>query len=285
MHRSYESSVRHLDPARWLELLSAIDAGQETIRGDAYRGLKANMLVEDSLRSMQERSLDQDIPLSHQLDGSSYNEELLRKSLIPLVYAVYEQELDPAMDPIDLVKKMNEVLVDIINNALRLNVSYFESVGEDWGVSPIALSTIGDALIQPSLIRIASKTQRSYLDSWGKAVCPVCGRHTSTVVKSEAEPWRFKCSFCRAEYKMNIFSCPHCGSEGYEEKEFLLVGESREFEVASCSKCNRYYKIINRSKLKETIPEGREDIYTYFLDDIAHQKGLKRLDEIVPDAD
>jgi transcription elongation factor Elf1 len=274
---SYEFFTQHPELAREINLVKAINSAQEPLWNDPTRGLTLNTRGEENLRSMQEQSLNRGKPISFQLDDSSFNLELLRKSLTPLVYVVHEQQLDQTMDSKGLVKKMDGQLGDIVVNSLRVNEGYFTSLGEEWGVSPLMLSIIGEALIQPSMIHLASVCQRSYLDGWGDVICPVCGRRPSTAVK--AEVWRFKCHLCRAEYRVDIFSCPHCKSRNHEEKEFLLVGESQEFEVATCSRCNHYYKVINRSKLKETIPEGFEDLYTFFLDEIASERGLKRLDE------
>jgi len=133
------------------------------------------------------------------------------------------------------------------------------------------------------MIALASHSERQYLDAWELTACPICGRLPSVAVKTESEAWRFRCSYCRAEYKMDVGKCPHCGSEGFDNKEFLLVGEDQEYEVATCPECSRYYKIINTAKLGHPIPEGLEDPYTEILDEIAREKGLIRLDEAVTD--
>lgn len=261
------------------DLLKAIKNGQESLWKDPCRGLSMEAFGGESLDSMQEKSLKQGEPISFQLDDSSYCLETLRKSLISLIYEVYEQEPESTMDSESLVHNIDLGLKVFVVNALRGDGGYFESLGEEWDVSSLVLSIVAEALIQPSMIHIASSCQRAFLDDWGDVPCPVCGRYPSTVVKYEEGAWRFKCHLCQAEYKMDIFLCPHCKSGSPEEKEFLLVGKSQEFEVASCSKCNRYYKVINKSKLKESIPEGLEDLYTYFLDEIAYEKGLIRLDD------
>jgi transcription elongation factor Elf1 len=82
---------------------------------------------------------------------------------------------------------------------------------------------------------------------------------------------------------MDLFSCPQCGAKGSDNKEFALVGVNQAYEVASCHDCDRYYKIINIAKLEQPIPEGLEDLYTNFLDDLAIEKGLKRIDDLTQD--
>ena len=214
------------------------------------------------------------------LDDSSYDLETIRNALITLVYEMNELDIDPKMDPLTLVRQLGGALPDLINNALNQNQGYFSILGDRLAVSPLVISLIGDALIQPSMIALASYSERQYLDAWELTACPICGRLPSVAVKLEMEAWRFKCSYCSAEYRMDIYKCPHCGSEGFDNKEFLLVGENQEFEVAACPECSRYYKIINTAKLGCSIPEGLEDQYTEILDELAHVKGLIRLDEV-----
>jgi FdhE protein len=190
-----------------------------------------------------------------------------------------ELEVDPNMDPLNLVKQLGEVLPDVINNTLKQNQGYFPTLGGRLAVSPFMLSLIGSALIQPSMIALASHSERQYLDAWELTLCPICGRLPSVALKTGSEAWRFNCAYCQAEYKMDINKCPHCGSEGFDNKEFLLVGENQELEVTSCQKCSRYFKIINKTKLKQPLPEGYEDLYTEVLDDLARERGLIRIDE------
>ena len=124
-----------------------------------------------------------------------------------------------------------------------------------------------------------SKNSRQYLDAWGMTACPICGRLPSVVLKVEMEAWRFKCSHCSVEYRMDINKCPHCAAVGFDNKEFILVGENQELEVANCLECNHYFKIINKTKLKQPLPEGCEDLYTEMLDDLARERGLIRIDD------
>lgn len=264
---------------RKMKILEAMRRGQEPLWGDPLRGLINDPANDEYLGSMQAESIKQNTPLSWIMDDSHYNTETLRRALVTLVYEVIELGMDAELDHMSLLKQLDGLMPELVNNFLKGNSEYITDLAERLGVPSIVLSFIAGSLLQPSLISLASNSRREYLDAWELTVCPVCGRLPSLVVKSEEEVWRFRCSYCRAEYKMDIFTCPKCGSVGSENKEFLLVGESKEFEVASCTECNRYYKIINKAKLEKPIPEGLADLRTELLDEIAHERGLKRLDE------
>jgi formate dehydrogenase maturation protein FdhE len=259
--------------------LESIRRGQEPLWNDPRRGLAIDPSDKDTLTSLQRESLNQNLPFSLLLDDSSFNHENLRQALITIVYEMNELEIEPDMDPYNLVKQLSGGLPDLIVNVLKQNQGYFSILGDRVAVSPLVLYLIGGALIQPSMFAFASCSDRQYLDAWEMTSCPICGRLPSVAVKTGSEAWRFRCAYCQAEYRMDINKCPHCGSEGFDNKEFLLVGENQELEVAYCQECSRYFKIINKTKLRQPFPEGYEDLYTEVLDDLARERGLLRIDD------
>lgn len=265
-----------------IKVRDSLRRGQEPLWNDLYGGLSPQFAKSDSISQIQEESLNQNEPISHLINSSHFNLPILRKALALSVYEVNKLELDSVYEPKNLVNQLDEVLKEIITSTLRVDASCFESLSDQTGISPLVISVIGGALIQPSMVYIASHSSQKYLDAWGLYPCPICGRRPSIVVKSEEEPWRFKCQYCQSEYMMDIFTCPYCNSKGADNKEFLVVGDSHALEIASCSVCQHYYKIINKHKLEKTIPNGMEEIYTEQLDKIAEGKGLTRLDELSP---
>jgi len=273
-------SARMLDK---ILLAEAIRRGQDPLWDVPLRGLSQSLAGEKSIREKQEEGFSQNLPVSYLLSESDYDIQSLKRALVTLFYEVHNLEIDSETDHIELVNNLGKVLPEMIVHVLRADQEYFESLARRLDASLVVLSMVSGALLQPSMIYIASLSNRDYLDAWDITICPICGRTPSVVIKSESEVWRYKCSYCWAEYRMDIFRCPHCGSEGTENKEFLLVGESKAFEIASCQKCGYYYKIINAYKLNKPIPKGLEDVYTEQLDEIAHQMSLTRIDEILPE--
>jgi transcription elongation factor Elf1 len=233
--------------------------------------------------SLQKASLKENTPISSLLDSSSYDMEIILDAFRTLVHELSEIGLFKGISPNAFIESLVEGIPVILDNVLRNEQINIQPNGLKESASPEILSMMGGALIQPSMVYIGSNSKKEYLDAWELTQCPVCGRMPSIVVKRESEAWRFKCSFCRAEYKMDLFSCPHCGAKGSDNKEFALIGGNQAYEVASCHECNRYYKIINVAKLEQQVPEGLEDLYTGFLDDLAVEKGLYRIDDLTKD--
>jgi transcription elongation factor Elf1 len=238
---------------------------------------------ETDLESLQRASLKENTPISSLLDSSSYDMEIILDAFNTLLHELSEMGLFKGVSLNAFIESLVGSIPVILDNVLRNEQINIQPNGLKESVSPETLSMMGGALIQPSMVYIGSNSKKEYLDAWGLTQCPVCGRMPSIVVKRESEAWRFKCSFCRTEYRMDLFSCPHCGAKGSDNKDFALIGGNQAYEVASCHECNRYYKIINVAKLEQQIPEGLEDLYTGFLDDLAIEKGLNRIDDLTKD--
>ena len=266
-----------------LVLDEAILHGQSPLWNDPRQGLTIHWNPDTDLESLPRASLKRNTPLSSFLDYSSYDMEIILDAFRTLVHELSEIGLFKGIKLNAFIENLIKSIPVILDNVLRNEQINFQLNGLKESVSSELLSMIGGALIQPSVVYIGSNSKKEYLDAWELTQCPVCGRMPSTVVKRESEAWRFKCSFCRVEYKMDLFSCPHCSAKGSDNKEFALIGDNQAYEVASCHDCNRYYKIINVAKLEQQIPEGLEDLYTGFLDDLAIEKGLNRIDDMVQD--
>jgi len=189
-------------------------------------------------------------------------------------------EGDP-FTPLDFEKRAVESIPEVIENLLKGNFNYFKKKGDDLDIDPTLFWNLIEALIQPSLIGLAFRVdQEKFLDVWGEVPCPVCGRIPFLVLKNEEEPWRFRCLYCGAEYAMDVFKCSNCGNNDPLKIGFLISKDREALEVGYCMECNCYVKIINEKRLKKPIPRGLEDLYTYFLDEIAMRQGLKRLDDV-----
>ena len=282
-NKSYKKDENSNPLHEKLVLYETILHGQSPLWNDPRQGLTIHWNPETDLESLQRASLKRNTPISSFLDYSSYDMEIILDAFRTLVHELSELGLFKGIRINAFIEDLIGSIPVVLDNVLSNEQIYIQLNDREESVSPELLSIIGGALIQPSMVYIGSKSIKEYLDAWELTRCPICGRIPSIVVKRESETWRFKCSFCRVEYKMDIFSCPHCSAKGSDNKEFALFGENQAYEVASCHDCNRYYKIINVAKLEQQIPEGLEDLYTDFLDDFAIELGLNRLDDLTQD--
>jgi len=82
-------------------------------------------------------------------------------------------EIDEGLDPSKLVSDLEGALPELVRNVLRVDPNYFEALSVKLGVSPVVLSMVGGALIQPSMIFLASNCEQRLLDAWNHVNCPV----------------------------------------------------------------------------------------------------------------
>lgn len=252
---------------------------QVRITNSLYGGLKVDYLNLNNLETLLRRAITENKPVSHLLDVSSYDLPVIEKSLIQLLQEMKKNSCLEDLNIDYITRTIQDRLTEIINYTLIEDHEAFETTFLNEGLSLELLFMIGGFLVQPSLRVLGVSSSKQLLDAWGQTQCPICGRIPSVVVKPEDVAWLFKCSYCGTQYKIDIFSCPHCEAQGSDNKIFHIIGENKEYEIAACSECNRYYKIINTSRLSERMPEGLEDIYTSFLDEMAADFGYLRIDE------
>lgn len=252
---------------------------QKPILEDPYAGIYADRLPVIFLDKLQNLSLNDGKPLSSYLKPTIYDFKILNRTFLAALEGIKRLDIKILKKHSSLIDDSFKLMPDFIEKRLKNDHNFFLSLEKKFNLPNSFLEMIADTLIQPSMKMFASKVKKEeFLDLWNKTICPICGRIPFIVVKDEEEVWKFQCAFCNAEYKMNIFKCPNCENEDFKRKEFFLIKGREEFEVIYCKDCNTYFKVINKHKLRENIPIGLEDLYTSFLDELAQQKGLKRLD-------
>jgi formate dehydrogenase maturation protein FdhE len=259
-----------------IKLLAIIKRGQQPLWEEKNHGILIN-LSPSQVQDYQKRGIENETSIAGFLDHTNYNIFSIRNA-----YASLLGELESFIEKnLDEMRNISaEALCYLINDGLNAGKGLLNNYTVGTTKTKGLASIISSALVQPSLIYLSSLCDQKYLDAWERTPCPICGNIPSVVVKNEAEVWRFKCTFCHTSYKMDIFSCPSCGVKDVSNFEFTIVGENHEYEIASCRNCSQYYKIINGTNLKQSIQEGMEGIYTEILDDLAHEKGLFRLDDL-----
>ena len=86
------------------------------------------------------------------------------------------------------------------------------------------------------------------------------------------------CTFCGAEYLVDLFFCTNCGNNDPRTIGFIAPEGLTGCEINYCEKCNRYTKVLYEDRLTREIPRGLEDLLTRGLDELARGEefGFKR---------
>jgi len=271
-HTSYEDQIK-----KYKIILEA----QKPLLEDSKAGTTKDWTTTNFLGKLQKRSLKEGLSLSCFLKSTIYDFQVLQKTFLAVLEGFENLNIENPEKISRLINNSSKLIPELVEKRLQCDSEFFLSLADKFNLSHTLLAVVADTLIQPSMKKIADNVKKEgFLDQWNKTECPICKRIPFIAIKDEEEVWRFLCTFCEAEYAMYIFKCPNCENEDFKRKEFFFVDGREPFEAAYCQECGCYFKIINKHKLKEKIPVGLEDLYTSFLDELAQEKGLKRLDTL-----
>ena len=252
---------------------------QKPLLEDPKSGTTIGSITGDFLDKLQNQSIKDGKPLFFFLEPSVFNFEIIQKTFLAIMDGIKRLDIDGKKDYSKFIESATKLIPELIEKRLKNDNKFFLSCADKFESSHAFLEMIVDSLIQPLMKKFANNVKKEgFLDAWNRTICPICGKIPFIVVKNEEEVWRFRCTFCEAEYAMNIFKCQNCENEDFARKEFFFIEKKEAFEVIYCQECSVYFKVINEHKLSESIPMGLEDLHTNFLDEIAQNKGLKRLD-------
>ncbi len=255
---------------------------QRPLLEDTKRGTTIDPIAKEFLDELQDRSLKEGKALSSFLKPSIFDLKALHKTFLAVIEEGERLNIEE-FKKLRFLENTSKLIPEFIERRLGNGYEFFLSLANKFGLPNKFLETIVDMLVQPLMKSLANNVKKEgFLDNWNKTICPICNRIPFIVVKNEEEVWRFHCTFCEAEYAMNIFKCPNCEDEDFRKKGYFFIERREAFEVTYCKVCNSYFKVINQYKLKENIPIGLEDLYTNFLDEVAQSKNLKRLDTLGP---
>ncbi|NWG10988.1 formate dehydrogenase accessory protein FdhE [Candidatus Bathyarchaeota archaeon] len=259
-----------------LEFQKKILQIQQEIDDTSTKGAKGNCGCRLEISRLQEDSLKTKQPITHFIDSSIFDSDMLVFASKKVVRAFEEWKPDGGLR--NLLNSVESGRIDlprIVDAILKEDVISIKNFAAELGTQPTLLFYVISILIQPCLEEIARKVNVSFSDRWWQPFCPVCGR-TPTVARIRNRKRYLVCTFCGAEYLSDYFVCVHCGNKDPYTLKYLVPKEQSEFQIDFCNKCKHYLKVIDETKLKESIPKGLEDLLTLNLDLIAKDAGLVR---------
>ena len=162
---------------------------------------------------------------------------------------------------------------DAIEAILEEDAAWFQHLSERFGVESSLLLFIFDTTLRPFFEEIARKVESVFIETWWEPFCPVCGR-TSNVARIRQRKRYMTCTYCGAEYLVDLFLCVNCGNKDPYTLGFITFEEHPEYELNYCEKCDHYIKIVYEERLRRRIPKGLEGLLTQELDILAEENKL-----------
>jgi len=268
---------QHEDLQDPLELFKKILQIQLEIDNTPTKGTTINWDDQMTTASLQRKSFEAKKPIIHFLDPSIFDLDILFRVIKKVVCVLIEQNINERglKELLSFMESGKTNLFKLIEATLRENIVSIRKASEKLDIQPALLLYIISVLIQPCLEEVARKIDSALLDQWWQTSCPVCGR-IPLIARLKQRKRYLVCTFCGTEYLSDRFLCVHCGNKDPYTLKHLIIKSQPAFQIDFCAKCRHYIKVIDESKLKETIPKRLEDILTLNIDFIAKNADLVR---------
>ena len=236
-------------------------------------------LSDEAIKNLQEKAVASKKPISSFLDASLFDEDTFLGITRDIVECLMHRR--PGGEALEgLLRALEQGEVDArdaIEAILKEDASWFQHLSDKLGVEPSLLLFIFETPIRPFFEDVARKVEGELIETWWEPFCPVCGR-TSIVARIRLRKRYMTCTYCGAEYLVDLFLCVNCGNKDPYSLGFITFEEHPEYELNYCEKCNHYVKAMYEDRLRRKIPKGLEDLLTQDLDILAqrHELDLSR---------
>lgn len=231
------------------------------------------------VKDLQEKAAASRRPISSFLDVSIFSEDTVLGVARSITECLMQRRsMGDELGGFNRSLESGEVDVrDAMEAILKEDAAWFNHLSARFGVESSLLLYIFDAPLRPFFEEVARKVDRTFTEKWWEPFCPVCGRNSS-VARIRQKKRYMICTYCGAEYLVDLFLCVNCGNKDPYSLGFITFEEHPEYELNYCEKCNHYIKDIYEERLSRRIPKGLEDLLTQELDIMAkaNELGLKR---------
>jgi formate dehydrogenase maturation protein FdhE len=275
--RGVEWAIERCPDLRYyLKLHKAVVEAQRELRRNPKKGTLLDWSDSAFVRRLQVQAETTGQPIITLLKLSMVDEDRMRDAAIRIIDALIRHGVGGS--PEALRRKLTSgafSISDLVDALIESSDERVLKIAGRLGVEDQLLIFLAHMLIQPLAEQIAHQVDPSFLERWGRPICPVCG--VKPVVEWTIQGKRFlSCMLCGVRFPVEPFLCIFCGNKDPYTLKSLVPDDHPAFRVDYCERCRHYTKVIIETRLKERIPAGLEDLLTYGLDLAAVNAGLVR---------
>ncbi len=238
------------------------------------------ILTDKNIQNLLEKALKLRRPMSSFLDANIFDPGIVLLVANKVVEKLIRRgfEMGHELEVLHGALKQGEVdAKGAVKAILEEDALWFKNLGDKFGVKPSLVLFIFDTPLRPFFEEIVRRVEKEIIENWWEPFCPVCGR-LSQVARMRNRKRYITCTYCGAQYLVDLFLCPNCGNNDPTTQGFVSFENFPEYELSYCEKCKHYIKVIKEDEMKSEIPQGLEDLLTRELDEFAkeHELGLIR---------
>ncbi|MEM2126979.1 MAG: formate dehydrogenase accessory protein FdhE [Candidatus Bathyarchaeia archaeon] len=235
-------------------------------------------LSDMDLKTLQEKAANSKMPINEFLEASFFDEATFLTFAERIAEYLRDRHLwEDKLEGVLKALKLGEIdAYEALRAVVEEDGDWFKELSVKLNSDAPLLLFLFETPLRPFYEDLARRVEREFRETWWEALCPICGRLPPAARIRDGKRY-VVCSYCGAEYLIDLFLCVNCGNRDPYTLGFIVFDGLPEYELNYCEKCNHYIKIIHESRLKKRIPEGLEDLLTSELDALAKDIGLKHL--------
>jgi FdhE protein len=166
---------------------------------------------------------------------------------------------------------------DLLKACFERRRDVLVETADNLGIEPAILAYVFEMALSFALRGVTAHLQKSPPPAWREGICPTCGGVPAMAELCSAEgERRLHCGTCATSWHFPRQTCPYCGNQEKEAKEYFTAGDERGYRVDLCRKCNCYLKTVDGRELGEGLPMDIEDVVTLPLDILAQREGFSQ---------
>lgn len=267
----------HEDIREYLELMKKVLQAQLRIDETSNKGFKCDWSEQQSITSMEKKSLEAKKSMIHYLNPENFDVDIL-KAVFREVLQIFITSYPGRKGLQTLLDQLELGTIDYNNWIKAVLTEDEESISrwaEKYEIEPSLLFFLINAPLQPFIEELSRRASSPFYDKWWQAHCPICSRMPSLARIHDRRRY-LTCNYCGAEYRSDHFLCVNCENKDPYTLKYIRIEGTPEYQIDFCTKCNNYLKVIVERVLRKPIPSFLADILTLDLDLQAKHAGLIR---------
>ena len=168
-----------------------------------------------------------------------------------------------------------------------------DGLARDLGMDPGVLGFALESLARPALERYAQALAPLLAEVpwtvWNRGVCPVCGSlpvmallrpgeyDSSEFLREGAGQRWLCCSLCSHQWRAGRVTCPSCGRQEQENREYLYTDEFGRERIEACRECGRYLLTMDVRERTDPLDHRIAPLGLVHLDILAQERGFTPL--------
>lgn len=171
-----------------------------------------------------------------------------------------------------LAKLDEETVVCWIEQAIAMNIPFFEKAANDLDVALYLPHFVTENVVRPIIYNIAVKDKEIIEKVSPVGLCKCCGEPVRLSDLDNEGRKHIICPRCNTSWYTKKLTCARCNSENHKDMVVVKLEANDHEQIHFCKNCHNYTKVVSSKRLVDKVEPAMLDLLTIHLDFIAQEK-------------